>query len=661
MGDQDIEIIELSDDEEDEAPDPVKNGPMPSTSAQKIPAALSSKSASNGEKVVVQEKSKNEEALAMLTKGLLALGKNEKETSRIVSKMEKKFLSCSEKFRESVNCYELISKYHKLVQEEPKKKWQFVKEFNDSLTSHCFVKKPVVAKEDEAANNKEKKQKTVNGDAKLGRIELHLKKLEDSLEICVAKIKQLDEEEVDLNDDKASAFIIKRKYEERAAQLYTKIQEYLQKLTGEVGESIKVRHPKICTLGLSELKIDAINTAIDKFVNRSRQNEEIIFPNFREINSIVTRVNREENIGMSKDEVEQYARQAFQTVGKKIKKCRAIELRSTLNDLIANAPDDPADNDPELLRKLAANKKISEQKETEVFEKYVKESAEKEKEEELNSDGDENENNDINEEEAEKEEDEDDYEVVSVHGKSEDGESSRDPFENEELDIDLNEPAETSPEEPLLGMITEENDETEIVPAGPEVPTSIQNTTDPTSPSTSDQAVPIGPSANGQGTTRAKEDALREIETWSDMEVDGDDERNLSDLGADVDPASSVCIEADCPNKIEDLLPVDGPLDNTAANDESSFNPIIVSVESQVPGFSQDDEPVSEMNDSAAANNFSTDVLSLNNNSALIEPSLTHSAPVPETKSIVRTQKARKSFPRPTIYQPDDVECVILD
>jgi len=58
------------------------------------------------------------------------------------------------------------------------------------------------------------------------------------------------------------------------------------------------------------------------------------------------------------------ARKAFVTVGKKIKEYREREFQ---RNVLETELEDPADNDPELMRKLQENKKISEKKVSEVI------------------------------------------------------------------------------------------------------------------------------------------------------------------------------------------------------------------------------------------------------------------------------------------------------
>lgn len=57
--------------------------------------------------------------------------------------------------------------------------------------------------------------------------------------------------------------------------------------------------------GLDQVQI---NSAVDKFVNRSLKTGDVYFPNFREIMQIVSSTNKSMKLGLTSNEVKQYGK-----------------------------------------------------------------------------------------------------------------------------------------------------------------------------------------------------------------------------------------------------------------------------------------------------------------------------------------------------------------
>ncbi|XP_065343371.1 death domain-associated protein 6-like isoform X1 [Cloeon dipterum] len=618
-----IEIINLSDDNDDEcdsvpAPSAVhikKENPtiqptnstscIPSSSKAVDPIPSSSTQCNNAENGERIEKTKNEQALEMFLKGISTVAEEKEgaEALLISSNLEKRFYRCSKKFQNSNECYALISKFHNDVQSCPSKKWEYCAKFKECLKRRAQSKPESCNEKAEKTDNDEPNEEIDPEKDRLlkrQKYRKHLKILNKTLEKCMKKIKDLDQAEVDLDDEKGSEFLKKRRYEERVIKIYERIEVCYQKL-GDSVESLKIPHPRICIIGAKGLQHNTINCAIDKFVNKKKFREEIQFPNYREIRAIVTKVNVAEKLNLTKEEVDSYAREAFLIVGQRIKKYRVIEVKKSLNDLISEAPNDPADQDPELLKKLMENRQLAEQRVTEVLEKYVEKSETiHEEEEELDSNADDNENevDDIAEDG-----DEDDYEIQSENG-----------------DIDEN--------SSCCG--TETETETAIL--------------------------------NGNIEDNKRE--LNYLEMLSDCDEassGSDSERQVLMTNDEiVDSELQVCLEEDdCPMKkarleLHEELRVEEDVDN-------SFNPVIASVNSQVSGFSdspteipeRDAGPPSVVNGSGDSNSKSEPIENSTRGQTV--------SPVP-TSVNKRQQTARKTFPRPPTPDPKvGVEFVILD
>lgn len=121
---------------------------------------------------------------------------------------------------------------------------------------------------------------------------------------CEANIKKLEEEEVDLDDEKDSNYIKVERYKRRMVELYNKLCE----LTGENTDAGRVYlRPK----HLNVTRIVAVDQAITNFINSkiTRRNQmkkmnaltdNLIFPDYGDILECVNRCNERKNLGLDK-------------------------------------------------------------------------------------------------------------------------------------------------------------------------------------------------------------------------------------------------------------------------------------------------------------------------------------------------------------------------
>nr|XP_026495842.1 uncharacterized protein LOC113400481 isoform X1 [Vanessa tameamea] len=189
-------------------------------------------------------------------------------------------------------------------------------------------------------------------------------KIEEEIAYCKKIIAHLDETEVCF-DSKYSPYLKCERFKARIVSLYKE----LCKLTGE----IPVRKSKV------HLKVRDGHPAgavlrLERFLNRNVGSDgNPMFPNFRDVVKCVLKANEKENLGWNKQQIMKEASALFTQCGRALQKRRQKrEWRDLLSKVKLEECDDPADNDPELLARLEANKRAAVKKEKEILERYTK-------------------------------------------------------------------------------------------------------------------------------------------------------------------------------------------------------------------------------------------------------------------------------------------------
>jgi hypothetical protein len=95
-----------------------------------------------------------------------------------------------------------------------------------------------------------------------------------------------------------------------------------------------------------------LNTAAEKFLN---SRDALFVPDFHDMLGLTEKVNQEAGLVLSSEEVRQTAQELFVVVVKMLKKRRQKDFKIAIK-LEEEELQDPADNDPELEKKLQANK-----------------------------------------------------------------------------------------------------------------------------------------------------------------------------------------------------------------------------------------------------------------------------------------------------------------
>lgn len=126
------------------------------------------------------------------------------------------------------------------------------------------------------------------GDIKLDR---KLRKLNAALVSCNEKIKRLEEEEVNFDDEINSSHLVAERFKDRAWKLYYKICE----LTGEGSHANRIVRKAI---KFNDTNYIEFNKAVQSFCNRTLK-----FPDFYDILKIMERCNTEFQYGLGKGDV----------------------------------------------------------------------------------------------------------------------------------------------------------------------------------------------------------------------------------------------------------------------------------------------------------------------------------------------------------------------
>lgn len=173
----------------------------------------------------------------------------------------------------------------------------------------------------------------------------HLKELYKGLRRVKRRIRDLEEEEVDWEDDEDSAYIKKVRFEKRACAIYQKICE----ITGESNHAHRIIKKPIKFKGTRFVEF---NKMLTKMVNNKNS-----FPNFYDILKLLDHCNKQFSFGLLQEQVRREAQDAFEKLGKILQKRRKDDLYESTTFYIGETTD-PAKEDPELRTRLEKNKKF---------------------------------------------------------------------------------------------------------------------------------------------------------------------------------------------------------------------------------------------------------------------------------------------------------------
>ncbi|XP_011864063.1 PREDICTED: glutamic acid-rich protein-like [Vollenhovia emeryi] len=250
----------------------------------------------------------------------------------------------------------------------------------------------------------------VNEESPEKKIRKKIKHILKTMKQCDARIKELEEAEVDFDDENDSNYIKVDRFKLKMVQCYNKLCQ-LRKENPDAGRAYL--RPK----NFSVTRIGVVDQAISNLINCkiyqrnksqmrrtevSKLTEDVIFPDYRDIAECIEKCHARKNLNIDEDDRRTLAEDAFKDIGKHLQRARQNDYWDTFSLYLENK-EDPAVKDKELARKLAENRIEGDKKLAAVFEKYVKKEMELKKQ----NNGalvDEEEEEDEDEEEEEEEE-----------------------------------------------------------------------------------------------------------------------------------------------------------------------------------------------------------------------------------------------------------------
>ncbi|XP_071558166.1 uncharacterized protein Daxx [Temnothorax nylanderi] len=245
-------------------------------------------------------------------------------------------------------------------------------EIYDAVPSTSYATNNVTVNIEVESNDEDDADNEKNANSKTRR---RIKQVTEAMEECEKRIKKLEEEEVDFNEENDSNYIKVTRYKRRMVELYNKLCE----LTGENADAGRVYlRPK----HLNVTQIVAVDQAITNFINSkiTRRNQmkragalikDLIFPDHRDILECVNRCNDRKKLGLDEKRREEIARKAFKDLGEHLQRMRRSDYWDTFSLYLENT-EDPAIKDKNLARKLTDNRTEGEKRLAAVFEEYVK-------------------------------------------------------------------------------------------------------------------------------------------------------------------------------------------------------------------------------------------------------------------------------------------------
>nr|XP_021198239.2 uncharacterized protein LOC110382081 [Helicoverpa armigera] len=198
--------------------------------------------------------------------------------------------------------------------------------------------------------------------------EERIKAIEKDIAFYKKRIEELEEAEVTTDNGFSSPYIQCAKFKSKIVECYKKICE----LNGDSDIIVKR-----CEIRLQVANGHPSGPAkrLEEHLNDSIDNTgAVAFPDFSDVVKCVIEANREERLGWNRQQVIREASALFRQCGQALRKRRQKREYRDLLSLVPDKrdPDDPAENNPELLAKLEENKLIAKIKEEEILERYVK-------------------------------------------------------------------------------------------------------------------------------------------------------------------------------------------------------------------------------------------------------------------------------------------------
>ncbi|CAG9858279.1 unnamed protein product [Phyllotreta striolata] len=224
---------------------------------------------------------------------------------------------------------------------------------------------------------------------------MNLKKLEKCIKKLIQRIKQLDEQEVDFNEEEDSTFLKAEKFKTRLNQVY-KTYCKLLKRNPYKGRIIHAR------IDFVHSEFNEINRAICKKYKTNKT-----FPCYYEMEKLITDTDKEFNLGLSESKIKSESKHCFQKLGELMQLRRRKDLYDSHCSLLSHN-EDPAKADPQLENILKKNYEEGQSKIAKVVQEYAEKQDVAGEEPQLNESGNDSDKSDedsVGEEEEQEEED----------------------------------------------------------------------------------------------------------------------------------------------------------------------------------------------------------------------------------------------------------------
>lgn len=185
-----------------------------------------------------------------------------------------------------------------------KKSWSQVTESYDAVPSTSYITN------NDSVNDVEELDYENNEESMNPAMNQKLKLVLKAMSKCEARIKELEEAEVNFDEESDSTYIKLERYKERMVDLYAKLCE----ITGDNADAERVylRPKHISTTGIVVVDQAITNFINQKITERNQKKkkyktgaEKIIFPDCRDIVECINHCNEKQNLGLDKRKVEQ--------------------------------------------------------------------------------------------------------------------------------------------------------------------------------------------------------------------------------------------------------------------------------------------------------------------------------------------------------------------
>ncbi|XP_045134935.1 death domain-associated protein 6-like isoform X2 [Portunus trituberculatus] len=191
------------------------------------------------------------------------------------------------------------------------------------------------------------------------KVNKRLRKVEKKMEELAKKIKELENQEVDLDDDDNSAYLV----EDRIKRQFAKLHDYYCRVANC---STAIGRPIEKKFRYKGSRWVEINKRITAWVNKYKE-----FPDYVDILNLVKKVTKQSNLPLRPETVRVQAQEIFRDVGKILKYRRESDDLYSIYSYVEEEGEDPAKQDEALDQQLKENEKIASENLNKVFQDFV--------------------------------------------------------------------------------------------------------------------------------------------------------------------------------------------------------------------------------------------------------------------------------------------------